>query len=295
MDKKINIALVGLGAFGKKYYKNIKKNKKFLLKAIFKKKINKRNSLHKNLSLKEIDNCKIQAAIICTPIKTHFQIAKKFIEKKIPIILEKPAGKNIKEIKKLMILSKKNKSSVIINHSDFYNKNFQQLVINKKYLGKINSIEAYFGRYSEKYTKDFYPYKDWIVHPIAIILQLANITKLKIIHSEIQIKNKKIFQSLNIEFIFNKKDKGKIFFWNNKRKKSRLLIVNGLQGVMNYDGIKNSNNFIELKKKRIFIKNKISPMENVLNKLYFATIKKRYVSDLSLALKIEKITNKIKL
>ena len=295
MDKKINLALVGFGAFGKKYFKNIKKDKKFSLKVIFKRSIKKKNRFHKKLSVKEIDNYNIQAAIICTPIKTHYKIAKIFIIKRIPIILEKPAAKNILEIKKLITLSKKYNSSVIVNHSDYYNENFQQMFLKYRSLGKINQINAFFGKYSKKYTKDNYPYKDWLVHPIAIIIQLVKIYKLKVIQNKISVKNKKIFQFLNIEFHFNDQKKGKLFFWNNLKKKSRLLIVQGSKGFMNYDGNLNSNNYIKLKRKKITFRNTISPMENVLNKLYLTVVEKRYISDLPLALKIEKIMSKIKL
>ena len=75
MDKKLNLALVGFGSFGKIYYKTIKKNEKFLLKTIFRKR-KIRNSKFKSLSKKNLKENNIEAAIVCTPVKTHFSISK---------------------------------------------------------------------------------------------------------------------------------------------------------------------------------------------------------------------------
>ena len=101
MDKRINLALIGFGSFGKLYFKTIKKNKKFNLVTIFrKKKIN--NAKFRILSKKNIILSKIDAAVVCTPVETHYKISKLLLENKIPIILEKPAAKNITEIRKLI-------------------------------------------------------------------------------------------------------------------------------------------------------------------------------------------------
>ena len=106
MSEKINLALIGFGSFGKLYYKTIQKDKKFNLVCIFrKKKIN--NSKFKKFSKKNLRSLKIDAAIVCTPVETHYRISKLLIENKIPIILEKPAAKNIIEVKKLIKISKK--------------------------------------------------------------------------------------------------------------------------------------------------------------------------------------------
>ena len=67
-----------------------------------------------------------------TPIETHFKIAKILLKKKIPIILEKPAGTNTKEVSQLNFLSIKNKTSVIVNHSETFNMNLDQLLKNRK-------------------------------------------------------------------------------------------------------------------------------------------------------------------
>ena len=81
MDTRINIALVGFGRFGKKYYNELIKNKNFFLKAIYRKNKIYNNKFQK-LTQKNLIKNKIEAAIICTPINTHFELSKFFIKKK---------------------------------------------------------------------------------------------------------------------------------------------------------------------------------------------------------------------
>jgi len=87
LDTKINLALVGFGKFGKKYYQNIKIDKRFDLKVIFKKSPKNLNKISRKFSIQEIKKNNIQAAIICTPVGTHYKLAKIFITKNILIIL----------------------------------------------------------------------------------------------------------------------------------------------------------------------------------------------------------------
>ena len=41
MDKKLKVILVGLGSFGKKYFKQLNKNKKYDIIEIYRKKVKK--------------------------------------------------------------------------------------------------------------------------------------------------------------------------------------------------------------------------------------------------------------
>lgn len=295
MDTRLNIALVGFGRFGKKYYQNILKDKRFNLNSIFRKKYYKKK-IFQTLSDKNIKNNKIVSAVIVTPVETHYRISKFFIKRKIPIILEKPAAKNPKEIKSLINLSKKNNTSVIVNYSDLFNGNFNFLIEKKKLIGKIKYIEANFGKYSEKYkNKKQTPAKDWLPHPLSLILKLfKNISKVKVISNNIKIKNNSLFQKIYIEFKTKQKIDGKIIFSNTQKRKRRNLILYGEKGIINYDGYNNNNNFILTKKKTFPSKNYLSPMENVLNTLYKKSTKKSFYSNLKLSLEIGKILHTIR-
>ena len=149
----MNIALVGFGRFGKKYYKNIIKNRKFNLKTVFRKKNISKNKIFKKISIKNIDENNLKLAVIATPVETHYNIAKLFINNRCSIILEKPSANKIKYIKNLIELSKKRKVSVLVNHSDLYNGDLNFLMSKIKSIGKINYIEANFGKFSHQYKK----------------------------------------------------------------------------------------------------------------------------------------------
>ncbi len=295
MDKRINLALIGFGSFGKLYFKTIKKDKKFNLVSIFrKKKIN--NSQFKTLSKENIILSKIDAAVVCTPVETHYKISKLLIENKIPIILEKPAANNIKEIRKLIRISKKNKTSVIVNHSDLYNENLKFLYLNKKLIGKISFIQANFGKFSLKYeNKLFSPFKDWYPHIFATILKFVeNIYFLEIISNKIYKKNRSFFQDLSLYFKAKNNIKGIINFSNFPNNKYRKLTLFGSKGKIEYDGYNEKNNYLFTDKKISIKKTEFSPMEIILNKLHYLIKKKLYFSDLETSLEIEKLLMKIK-
>ena len=295
MDSRINIALVGFGRFGKKYFQCLKKSKRFNLKVIYRKK-KLTNKKFRKLTNSDLKKNKIKAAIICTPLNTHFKLSKLFIKNKIPIILEKPAAKNLTEIKILIELSYKNKSTVLVNHSDLYNENFKNLIKNVKLIGKIRYIEARFGKFSSNYKdKDYLPAKDWLPHPIALILTvIKKIKNIRIITNKINFKKLSIFQKTVLSFEAENKIKGKICFSNTLRKKNRILLIHGSNGILNYDGYFSKNNFIKTKVKIDTRKNLLSPMENILEIFYKAINRKRFYSDLKMSYEIEKILEKIK-
>ena len=295
MDTRINIALVGFGRFGKKYYNELIKNKNFFLKAIYRKNKIYNNKFQK-LTKKNLIKNKIEAAIICTPINTHFELSKFFIKKKIPLILEKPAAKNKLEIKELINLSKKYRSTVLINHSDLFNGNFKFLYSKIKLIGKIKFIDAKFGKFNNNYKdKKYLPLNDWLPHPLAVILTvIKKVEKIKTLKNEIYFKKKSIFQNTILSFHNKYSLNGKIHFSNKIKKKKRQIIIYGKNGLLYYDGYDTKNNFIKTKKKIFSKKKYLSPIQNILEIFYQIILKSRFHSDLKLSYDIQKILDKIK-
>ena len=150
--KKINnlkIAVIGCGYWGtvviltlfKLGIKNIvvfdnyKDNLKTILKR-FPKVIIAKN-------LENIVNDKtVSSAIICTPASTHYNIAKKFVEKEKNLFIEKPVCLSSYEVQKLKKLS--NKKNIFIMSGYVYNYNvyinYIKKILKKKQLGKIRYI-----------------------------------------------------------------------------------------------------------------------------------------------------------
>jgi len=294
MDKILKIGLVGYGRFGKKYFKEIKKLKKFNLVIIFiNSKVNKK--FFTKFHSRKISRYKLDGAIIATPAHSHYRIARAFIENKIPIILEKPATTNYKSIRILNNLSIKNKSSVIINYSDLFNLNFLNLFKNKKIIGEIIYIKAYFRKFLKIYdNKRYLPYFDWFPHPLALIGKFFNLNvSPHIVHNLIYKKKKKYFQTLDIDFYKKKKKLFNIFFSNCKKLNGRKLLVYGKKGMISYDGYSQKNNFICQNKKKIFYNAKMSPLHLLLLFFYKTILSKKYYCNLKQGMAIHKLLGKI--
>lgn len=119
----MNIVIVGMGSIGKRYFKNIKKYFKS----------------HKVFDWKLIKNTniKIDSAIICNPSSYHVKTAIEFAKKKIHCLIEKPLSLNLKDIKKLQDLSKKNKLNIQVGYNLRFMKGAKYL---KNEINKQNKI-----------------------------------------------------------------------------------------------------------------------------------------------------------
>lgn len=67
------------------------------------------------------DELKINTAVVSTPIKTHFKIAKKLILNNISLLIEKPVCETANEVKNLIAVSKKYKVRIMPGHVERYN------------------------------------------------------------------------------------------------------------------------------------------------------------------------------
>ena len=301
MDKKLKVILIGLGEFGKKYFKELKLNKKFKISLILKKKAYFKT--YKTIPLNSIKNIKtnllnkIDLVIIATPIETHYNLANFFLKKKIPIILEKPAASTLSQIKILNNLSEKNKTSVFVNHTDTFNIYFKKILKEKKRIGKIKSIKAIYGKHqANKYFFHSKPHEDWLPHPFSIIKKFIDLD-LNILKVDNNLRKIKRYymQNLKVKFIDKKKINVEINYSNIKKLKNRKLIVYGNNGFLYYDGVNQNENFICIKGIKIFIKsvNYSSPIQNLLNFSKKKIDNKIFFNNLNEAISIKKIINKI--
>ena len=274
----MNIALVGYGNFGKKYYKTLKKLKIFNQIIIYSKNKKKNSNL---LSLESLKRNKINLGIVATPVETHFKIAKIFLKLKIPIILEKPVSNITKEVQTLNSISKKNKTSVIVNYSDLYNYNYLKIKkkINKK--KNIDQLDIYFKSDNKYNKKSFLPILDWLPHYFSIYFSFFHFYDQIFLKKLKTVKKKNIFsQSFEINLFIKKKNVSNFYFDNIKKKKLRKfrLIYNKKSYL--YNGYKTE-------------KHEITPMERIIYKLYNSKIKKIYINDLTKSIKIHKAIEKL--
>lgn len=203
---KINYSIIGFGRSGYKiHYNSINKIKFFNLIGICDlnrerlKILTNNKKLFRTNSYKEIINLKkLNLVIISTNTINIYNIAKFFLEKKIPIVIEKPFGKNIKDFEKLFLLSKINNTKIFPFFNFRYAKNYEIIkdVLDSNIIGKINQIkrnESYFNRRDDWQSKKN-QYGGIInaaaIHQIDQILNLINSYPKKILSIQKKIVSK---------------------------------------------------------------------------------------------------------
>ncbi len=157
--------LLGLGNVGLNYDYNLRnviythakalfKNKKLdFLYAIDKSK-QQRNKFKNRYNIKiktDIDDInldeKIKLAIISTTTDSHLEILKKLVKfKSIKLVLiEKPCGKNLRELKSIYKICKRNNIMIYINYSRLYDNNYKNC---SYYFSKLQDFKgvAYYSR-----------------------------------------------------------------------------------------------------------------------------------------------------
>jgi predicted dehydrogenase len=287
---KNNIAIVGFGVAGQRFFAHLKNSNRVNISKIIVKK--KRKIFFKGTDIggtftdiKNMNN--LNAVIIATTSKASFKYAEFFLKKKIPILIEKPFCQTILQSKKLFSLSKKNKSLFLINYSDLYDPKYIK-IINKgiKKIKKIKKIKANYGNNKTLYPvkKKYYPIQNWISHPVSMFLTICgDIKKFKIIDYKLQYKNGLIFEKVQIKLIKNNLDL--IFnFSNFQDKKNRNIKIVGEKGFLKFNSYLENDNYIFYKKKE-YIKSKTTSIENILNLFLNNIYKKNKVSNINIGIK----------
>ena len=113
---------------------------------------------------------RVDAVTIATPTTTHLQLAKIFVRKKIPVLIEKPLAASVREGRKIVAMAKRYQTVVAVGHSERCNPVVQAM--------KRFSIEP---KFIEAQRVSPYPFRstdigvvlDIMIHDIDIILSLA--------------------------------------------------------------------------------------------------------------------------
>lgn len=71
--------------------------------------------------LKDINHRKVDAVIISTPTETHYPIAKELINKKFPLLIEKPFAENYEQCFELTKLAQSKQVPILVGHTENYN------------------------------------------------------------------------------------------------------------------------------------------------------------------------------
>lgn len=232
----ITLALIGLGRWGQNYVKTSRNIKELQIKylcALSNKNLSKfgdeyikTNNYYDLLKFDDIDGI-----IIASSASSHFQIARAFLLRKIPILVEKPMTNNLSDADKLMKVYNGVKSIFMVGHIFLYNSAFLKTIELSKNLGIIHNIEIT-DCSSGPFRDDVTPLWDWGPHSVSMTLELSKSLPVKV--SAWMVDNyglvlaRLVYKSGLIIFI----KAGSIC-----KVKTRQLIINGERGVVKFDDL----------------------------------------------------------
>jgi predicted dehydrogenase len=148
----IKLALIGYGYWGPNLLRNFEKLKNCKVDYVVdydQLKLQKVKDNYPSISTSTsidniLENPKIHAVIIATPVSTHFSIAKKALEKGKHVLLEKPMTDSTSKAKQLIELAKKKELTLMVDHTYLYTGTIKKIkeLISSKQLGEINYIDS---------------------------------------------------------------------------------------------------------------------------------------------------------
>ncbi len=305
---KLKFGLVGAGKWGQNYIKTIEKSKSFELSAVSSKNFNIKNIVKPNCFIcenwKELLNFELlDGVIISTPPNTHFLIAKQFIKKGIPTLIEKPLTMCLKEAEVLLDLVNKenNQSIVFVDHIYLYDSYFKKLKKKAKISGKINKIHS-IGGSNGPVRKDVRPLWDWAPHDLAMCLDIVGEFPISINAELIREEKLKIGSKelIKIELIFPEEIHAHLLVGNYMEKKSRLFEVEFKNSLLVYEPLSDCTfkEYSKINREFYYHKNNLSndelPLDNLLRKFADAILNsKRNTTSLKLGIDVVKIIENI--
>lgn len=121
----MNFAIIGLGYWGKNYYRILNSNDNIKLSAVVdsNQNINLDEGTKHFPDLEDLLNSKINidAAIIATPTNTHYEITKKLLNNGIHVLVEKPLSTKAYEASELINLADEKNLVLLVDHTFLYN------------------------------------------------------------------------------------------------------------------------------------------------------------------------------
>ena len=175
-DKKPKIGVVGAGHLGKHHIKHLSNHSGVEFVGVFDinteslKYICSEFSVNALQSIEEtISSC--DAVHIVTPTNTHFDIAKKFLDHKKDVFIEKPITSTVEEASYLINLAKKNGCIIQVGHIERFNptiNRLKELVDNPHYI-EIERLAPFQARGTEVPVV-----LDLMVHDIDLILEMVD-------------------------------------------------------------------------------------------------------------------------
>jgi UDP-N-acetylglucosamine 3-dehydrogenase len=177
----MNIGVIGVGGWGKNHVRAL--NELNALKCICDvdqiraNELAKKYNINNYTSLEDmLNNERLDGIILSTPTVTHFELAKRILEKCIPLLIEKPFTSTINEGKELIKLAEKRHLLLTVGYIERFNpvvKYTKDLIANKR-LGNVLMLEFHRENRRPTRIKDVGIILDTSVHDIDTALYLLD-------------------------------------------------------------------------------------------------------------------------
>ena len=160
--KKLLTAIIGMGVVGKRRRHFIEKNKNYKIVAVsditFKKDI-KKNNIYYYKDYNSIKIHKLDCVFVTLPNYLAPIVTCQFLKKNISVFCEKPPGRNINDIKKVIKVENKSAGKLMYGFNHRYHGSVERAkaIIENKTLGEVLNIRGLYGK-SKMVT---YPKGDW--------------------------------------------------------------------------------------------------------------------------------------
>lgn len=171
----LKVGVIGAGYLGKKHLKILESSPFFDLIGFYDKNENIRENLSKNsnyVSFDQIDSLinATDTVIIATPALSHFELAKKVLNAKKHVFIEKPICSTVEQAYQLTNLEDENKVFGQVGHIERFNPAFEAI---KSSIDSPQFIEAHrFAEFNPRGT-DVSVVLDLMIHDIDIVLSVV--------------------------------------------------------------------------------------------------------------------------
>lgn len=225
-----NLALIGIGRWGKNYIRTLKDIKDVNLKYIC---ASSDQNLQKisgdYIKLKNykdlIKHKEIEGIIIATPSATHYRIAKYFLPQGHNLLIEKPLAVKYEDAKYLEKIQKNSKSIAMVGHIFLYNPAFLEFKKLVNQMGKIEYLDFEGCDYGP-FPKDSSALWEWAPHDVSMCLDL--LSKMSISVQAWSFKKDMVYTKLNFKdtVAFMK------FGWLSPVKKRKVTVVGSKSSII---------------------------------------------------------------
>ena len=150
--KNLKVAIIGYGYWGPNLVRNFTNLENCTITYVVDKlpdRLGKIKKLYPEIdTTKSFDqvlaDTEIDAIIIATPVSTHYNFAKRALEAKKHVLVEKPMTNSIKDAEELVELSKKMNKVLMVDHTYLYTGAVQKIkeLIDSDLLGEIQYIDS---------------------------------------------------------------------------------------------------------------------------------------------------------